>query len=148
MQIITKCFVMLASNVANALFCTGRASNFGGVNVIFGRWTKITNFFQILPEFEKNGEFRPLFSPHFSSANSCKILNLEDSVLIKAYTLLPNTLLRFRYKSSPNIEHSKQLMEQDENVTMAMSSSVTYLRIDNSTVNSLCLLCPKFQLVT
>ena len=64
------------------------------------------------------------------------------------HTLLPNTLLKFRYKSSPNIEHSKQLMEQDENVTMAMSSSVTYLRIDNSTVNSLCLLCPKFQLVT
>ena len=55
---------------------------------IFWRWTKITNFFQILPEFEKNGEFRPLFSPPSSSANSCKILNLEDSVFIKAYRIM------------------------------------------------------------
>ena len=45
--------------------------------------------------------------------------------------LLPNALFsfRFKYNSSPNNEHSERLME--ENVTMKLSSFVTYLLSKN-----------------
>ena len=58
--------------------------------------------------------------------------------------LLSNNLLRFIDNSSPDIERNERLMVQKEIVAMPMSSFVTYLRIYDSLMNSLCLLCPLY----
>ena len=64
MQIITKCFVMLASNVANALFCTGRASNFGvGKTLFWGDEQKSPIFFKFCQSLKKMANLDHFF-PH------------------------------------------------------------------------------------
>ena len=62
--------------------------------------------------------------------------------------LLSISLIRNIYKSSPGIERSERLMGQNQNVTVAMSSSNTHLKIDTKLMKSPCLLCPQFALVS
>ena len=74
------------------------------------------------------------------------VINLVNSLrlLCPLYSFVPylfTSLLRCTYKSSPNIECSERLMRQNENITMIISTSVTYLMIHTCIVNSLCLLC-------
>ena len=74
------------------------------------------------------------------------VINLVNPLrlLCPLYSFVPQlftSLLRFTNKSSLNIECSERLMRQNENITMVISTSVTYLMIDTSPVNSLCFLC-------
>ena len=75
-----------------------------------------------------------------SLVNSLCLLCPLDSFV----PLLSNNLLRFIDNSSPDIERNERLMVQKEIVAMPMSSFVTYLRIYDSLMNSLCLLCPLY----
>ena len=91
----------------------------------------------------------PTVNPNIYLRDGITLVNLLHLLcpLFSFVLLLANNLLRFSDNSSPSIEHNKQLMAPKEIVTMTMSSFVTYLMIDASLMNSLCLLCPLYSFV-
>ena len=91
----------------------------------------------------------PTVNPNIYLRDGITLVNLLHLIcpLFSFVFLVANNLLRFSDNSSPSIERNKQLMAPKEIVTMTMSSFVTYLRIDASLVNSLCLLCPLYSFV-
>ena len=88
----------------------------------------------------------PTVNPNVYPRDGTSLVN-SLCLLCPLYSFVPllsNNLLRFIDNSSPDIERNERLMAQKEIVAMPMSSFVTYLRIYDSLMYSLCLLCPLY----